>query len=51
MKTMKMALAAVLLGGLTFGALALPAAASPYHQDILPNGVVTGPLSPDANGG
>jgi len=23
----------------------------PYHQDILPDGTVTGPIGPDANGG
>jgi hypothetical protein len=30
---------------------ATSAVASPYHQDVLPNGVVTGPIAPDANGG
>jgi hypothetical protein len=23
----------------------------PYHRDILPDGTVTGPIAPDANGG
>ncbi len=23
----------------------------PYHEDLLPNGTVTGPLAPDATGG
>jgi hypothetical protein len=23
----------------------------PYHMDVLPDGTVTGPLAPDANGG
>jgi hypothetical protein len=23
----------------------------PYHQDVLPNGGLTGPIAPDANGG
>ncbi len=23
----------------------------PYHEDVLPNGTVTGPIAPDANGG
>jgi hypothetical protein len=23
----------------------------PYHQDLLPNGTLTGPLAPSANGG
>jgi hypothetical protein len=51
MKMVEMALAAALIGGISLSALSLQAAASPYHQDRLPNGVVTGPLAPDANGG
>jgi hypothetical protein len=51
MKMVKMALTAALIGGLSFGALSLPVAASPYHQDRLPNGELTGPIAPDANGG
>ena len=23
----------------------------PYHEDILPNGTLTGPIAPEANGG
>jgi hypothetical protein len=23
----------------------------PYHQEVLPDGTVTGPISPDVNGG
>jgi len=51
MKTVKMALTAALISGLSLGALSLPVAASPYHQDRLTNGAVTGPIAPDANGG
>jgi hypothetical protein len=46
-----MALTAALIGGFSLGALSLQAAASPYHHDRLPNGQVTGPIAPDANGG
>jgi hypothetical protein len=46
-----MALAAALIGGFSLSALSLQAAASPYHQHVLPNGTVTGPIAPDANGG
>jgi hypothetical protein len=51
MKMVRMALAAALIGGLSLSALSLQAAASPYHQDRLPNGQLTGPIAPDANGG
>jgi hypothetical protein len=51
MKMVKMALTAALISGLSFGALSLPAAASPYHQDRLTNGQWTGPIAPEANGG
>jgi hypothetical protein len=51
MKLIKMALTAALIGGLSLSALSLQASASPYHQDRLPNGVLTGPIAPDANGG
>jgi hypothetical protein len=51
MKMVRMALAAALIGGLSLSTLSLPAAASPYHQDRLPSGQLTGPISPDANGG
>jgi hypothetical protein len=51
MKMIKMALAAALISGLSLSALSLQASASPYHQDRLPNGVLTGPLQPDAQGG
>jgi hypothetical protein len=51
MKMVRMALAAALFGGLSLSALSLEAAASPYHQDTLPNGTVTGPIAPDVNGG
>jgi hypothetical protein len=46
MKMVRMALAAALIGGFS-----LQAAASPYHHHVLPNGTVTGPIAPDANGG
>jgi hypothetical protein len=51
MKMVRVALAAALIGGLSLSALSLQAAASPYHLDRLPNGQLTGPLSPHANGG
>ncbi|MGA7322907.1 MAG: hypothetical protein WBX25_00115 [Rhodomicrobium sp.] len=41
-----------------FGSMALTTAgltevanAGPYHMDRLPNGLVTGPIAPDAQGG
>jgi hypothetical protein len=46
MKAVRMALTAALIG-----ALSLQVAASPYHRDRLPNGQITGPIAPDANGG
>jgi hypothetical protein len=51
MKIVRMAWAAALISGLSLGALSLQASASPYHQDRLPNGTLTGPIAPDANGG
>jgi hypothetical protein len=51
MKMVRMAFAAALIGGFSLSALSLQAAASPYHHDVLPNGTVTGPIAPDANGG
>ena len=51
MKIIKVALAAALISGLSLSALSLRASASPYHQDRLPNGVLTGPIAPDAQGG
>lgn len=51
MKMVRIALTAILMGGLSLGALSLQASAGPYHQDVLPNGVLTGPIAPDANGG
>ena len=51
MKMVRMALTAAVIGGLSLAALSLQAAASPYHQDRLPNGMLTGPIAPDANGG
>jgi hypothetical protein len=51
MKMVRVALAAALIGGFSLSALSVQAAASPYHQDRLPNGQLTGPLSPHANGG
>jgi hypothetical protein len=51
MKLIKMAFAAALISGISLSALSLQASASPYHQDRLPNGVLTGPLQPDTNGG
>jgi hypothetical protein len=51
MKMVKMTLTAALIGGLSLGALSLPVSANPYHQDRLPNGQLTGPISPDVNGG
>jgi hypothetical protein len=50
MKMVKMALTAALISGLSLGALSLPVAASPYHQDRV-GGQITGPIAPDANGG
>jgi hypothetical protein len=50
-KMLKMAFAAAFIGSLSFGAVSLQAAASPYHQERLPNGQLTGPIGPDANGG
>jgi hypothetical protein len=47
----RIVLAAALISGLSLSALSLQASASPYHQDRLPNGTVTGPLQPDAQGG
>jgi hypothetical protein len=28
-----------------------PVNSGPYHEDVLPDGTVTGPLQPEANGG
>lgn len=47
--------ATALAAGIAFTSAGLSqvtnAAASPYHQDVLPDGTVTGPIAPDANGG
>ncbi len=51
MKTVRLLLTALMLGGLSAGAVSLQASASPYHQNRLPDGTVTGPISPDAHGG
>jgi hypothetical protein len=51
MKLVRIAWAAALISGLSLGALSLQAAASPYHQDRLPNGTLTGPIGPDASSG
>ncbi|MGA7325329.1 MAG: hypothetical protein WBX25_12780 [Rhodomicrobium sp.] len=51
MNMLKMALVAALISTLSLSAFSVPASASPYHQDRSPDGTVTGPLAPDANGG
>ena len=55
MKTLfhpKFAVAFVVLAFATISSgLSAGAYASPYHQDVLPNGAVTGPIAPNANGG
>jgi hypothetical protein len=51
MKMLRMALAAAFISSLSLNALPVQVAASPYHQDVLPNGTVTGPIGPDVNGG
>jgi hypothetical protein len=51
MKIIRMALAAALISGLSLSALSMQASASPYHQDRLPGGALTGPIAPDVNGG
>jgi hypothetical protein len=51
MKMLRTALAAAFISSLSLGALSLQAAASPYHQELLPNGQLTGPIGPDVNGG
>ena len=45
--------AAALVGGIASTSIGLSqtAAASPYHQDVLPDGTLTGPIAPDAKGG
>jgi len=51
---LRLGLAVVALFGsmaLTTAGLTEAANASPYHMDRLPNGLVTGPLAPDAHGG
>jgi hypothetical protein len=50
MKMVKVASTAALISGLSLSA-SLQASASPYHQDRLPNGQLTGPIAPNANGG
>ena len=47
MNMLKMALVAALMSSLSLGAFSVQASASPYHQDVLPDGTVTGPLSSD----
>jgi hypothetical protein len=56
---------AALLGSIAFASVSLSQGANaaprsygnpyvqqgPYHEDILPNGTLTGPIAPDANGG
>jgi hypothetical protein len=51
MNIVRIVLAAALISGLSLSALSLQASANPYHQDTLPNGTVTGPIAPNANGG
>jgi hypothetical protein len=59
MKMLRMTLAAALISGLSLSALSVQVNARPYHQanagiyhqDVLPDGTVTGPLGPEANGG
>jgi hypothetical protein len=51
MKMLRMALAAALISSLSISALPVQASASPYHQDVLRDGSVTGPIGPDVNGG
>jgi hypothetical protein len=51
MKMVRGALIAILIIGLTPGALLLPAAASHPLKEGLPNGVVYEPISPDPDGG
>jgi hypothetical protein len=47
------ALALLLTAGAIGAASAAPTVyqSGPYHQEVLPNGTVTGPISPDVNGG
>jgi hypothetical protein len=49
MKKIGLMLVAALFAAL--GALPQQAAASPYEQHRLPDGTLTGPISPHANGG
>jgi hypothetical protein len=51
MKMVRIALTAALISGLSLGGISLPVSASPYHQDRLPNGQLTGPIGPNVNGG
>jgi hypothetical protein len=51
MKMVATALVATLISGFSPGALPLPAAASHYHQERLPNGVIYEPIGPNADDG
>jgi len=51
------ALALLLIGASAIGVISAANAAplvyqsGPYHQEVLPDGTVTGPIAPQANGG
>jgi hypothetical protein len=47
MNMLKMVFVAALVSSLSLSAFPVQASASPYHQDVLPDGTVTGPLSSD----
>ena len=51
MNMLKMALVAALISGLSLSAFSVRVSANPYHQDVLPDGTVTGPLSSDNTNG
>jgi hypothetical protein len=46
MNILKMALVAALISSPWLRAISVQTSASPYHQDVLPDGTVTGRLSP-----
>jgi hypothetical protein len=47
MNMLKMALVAALMSSLSLGAFSVSASARPHHQDVLPDGTITSPLSSD----
>jgi hypothetical protein len=51
MKLVRMALIAILMSGVSSGALPLTAEANHYCPEKSPNGVLYEPIGPDADGG